>query len=44
MESKQSSEEEEFPEEFHQLMTTEQILALKKRLPNLFKGYSFYRE
>ena len=44
MENKHSSEEEEFPEEFHRILTTVQIEALKTRLPNLFKGYTYYRE
>ena len=44
MENKHSSEEEEFPEDLSHTLTTAQIEALKKRLPNLFKGYNFYRE
>jgi len=43
MENKNSSEEEEFPEELHHTLTTAQIEALKKRLPNLFKGYNYYK-
>ncbi len=44
MKNKQSSEEEEFPEEFYNTLTLEQIEALKTKLPNVFKGYSYYRQ
>lgn len=44
MENKHSSEEEEFPEELNRTLTLAQIEALKKRMPNLFKSYSYYRE
>lgn len=44
MKKKQTSEDEEFPPEMMTTLTQAQIEALKKRLPNLFKGYEFYKE
>lgn len=41
---KNTSEDEELPEELYRQLTVAQIIALKKKIPNICKGYSSYRE